>query len=142
MAPPAEAQFGARMRHALLVHPRADAGLAQRLRGAVFQDAGAHPMLDVVTVAAFQDRRLDALQMKQLREEQPGRPRADDHHLSAHGMLTQGAAGSSSRKSRLGTKNSEPVTAVEKSRMRSVRPGGLPMNMCCSICSVIAGSAL
>ncbi len=39
----------------------------------------------------------------------------------------------------VGTKNIPPVTAVEKSRIRSVLPGGLPMNMLHSICSVTAG---
>ena len=45
----------------------------------------------------------------------------------------------SSRKSAVGTKNRLPVTAVEKSRMRSWLPGGFPMNMFVSICSMTSG---
>jgi len=40
-----------------------------------------------------------------------------------------GGADGSSRKSALGTKKRLPVTAVEKSRMRSYSPGGSPANM-------------
>ncbi len=50
-----------------------------------------------------------------------------------------GGPGGSSRKSALGEKNSVPVIAVEKSRIRSVLPGGLPMNMFTSISSVTEG---
>src|SRR6478609_787736 len=52
-----------------------------------------------------------------------------------------GSAGGASRKSAVGTKNSPPVTAVEKSRIRSWLPGGFPMNMFCSICSMTSGVA-
>src|SRR6476660_669728 len=52
-----------------------------------------------------------------------------------------GGSGRSSRKSADGAKNRLPVTAVEKSRMRSVLPGGLPINMLTSICSVTPGMA-
>src|SRR5579859_7759689 len=52
-----------------------------------------------------------------------------------------GASGGSSRKSADGAKNRLPVTAVEKSRMRSVLPGGSPMNMWSSISSVTLGVA-
>jgi hypothetical protein len=38
-----------------------------------------------------------------------------------------------------GTKNRLPVTAVEKSRIRSVVPGGLPTNMFVSISSMTSG---
>ncbi|GAA2769797.1 hypothetical protein GCM10019017_08230 [Streptomyces showdoensis] len=50
-----------------------------------------------------------------------------------------GGSGRSSRKSALGTWKRQPVTAVEKSRMRSVVPGGSPRNMWESISSVTAG---
>ena len=39
----------------------------------------------------------------------------------------------------MGTKNRLPVTAVEKSRIRSVLPGGLPMNILVNICSMTSG---
>jgi hypothetical protein len=47
--------------------------------------------------------------------------------------------GGSSRKSAVGAKNRLPVTAVEKSRIRSYVPGGLPMNMFVSISSITSG---
>src|ERR1700758_157163 len=50
-----------------------------------------------------------------------------------------GRGGGSSRKSTVGEKNSPPVSAVEKSRMRSVLPGGSPKNMFRSIRSVTCG---
>src|SRR6185312_7290359 len=50
-----------------------------------------------------------------------------------------GRGGGSSRKSTVGEQNIPPVTAVEKSRMRSVLPRGSPRNMLRSICSVTHG---
>jgi hypothetical protein len=43
------------------------------------------------------------------------------------------------RKSIVGVKNIDPVRAVEKSRMRSVLPGGSPMNMLVNMRSVTVG---
>src|SRR6202020_1782563 len=50
-----------------------------------------------------------------------------------------GSGGGSSRKSTVGEKNSPPVTAVEKSKIRSVLPGGSPRNMLRNIRSVTCG---
>ncbi len=61
------------------------------------------------------------------------------HRFSSIEGLDHPGSGGSLRKSAVGTKNNDPVTAVEKSRIRSVLPGGSPMNMCSSIVSVIAG---
>src|SRR5580658_3846743 len=55
--------------------------------------------------------------------------------------VAPGGPGGSSRKSAHGAKNRPPVTAVEKSSIRSVLPGGLPMNMLTSISSVTDGVA-
>src|SRR3954454_19323683 len=49
------------------------------------------------------------------------------------------SGGGSSRKSVVGVKNMAPVSAVEKSRIRSVLPGGSPTNMLSSMRSVTAG---
>jgi DNA-binding IclR family transcriptional regulator len=87
-----EAQLDALVPHALVVEALADAGLAQRLRRAVFQHTGAHPVLDVPTVAALEHRRVDALKMQQLREQQAGRPGTDDADLGVHAdRLRRGA---------------------------------------------------
>jgi MFS family permease len=62
------------------------------------------------------------------------------------GVTATALAGDPSQSSRAsrnaadGTKYRDPVTAVEKSRIRSWLPSGTPMNMLRSICSVIDGS--
>src|SRR5215469_2042694 len=70
-----------------------------------------------------------------LREPIPRVPGAVSLIASVTGGAVPGP-GRSSRKSAAGAKNSPPVMAVEKSRRRSVVPGGLPRNMFWSICSV------
>ncbi len=50
----------------------------------MFEDARAYPVLDVLAVAAFEHDAVDALQMQQVGEEQPGRARADDPYLGTH----------------------------------------------------------
>ena len=82
-----EAQFGAFVRQPLGVHPLADAGLAQRLRGAVLEHAGPDALLDVAAVAALEHHRVDALQVQQLREQQAGWAGADDGDLGPHAHL-------------------------------------------------------
>ena len=62
----------------------AEPGLAQRLDGAVLEHAGTHPVLDVVAIARLEHHRLDALQVQQVRQQQPGRSGTDDRHLGAH----------------------------------------------------------
>jgi hypothetical protein len=42
-------------------------------------------MLDVLAVAVLEHHRLDPVQMEQLREHEPGGPRADDADLGALG---------------------------------------------------------
>src|SRR5262249_18458096 len=66
-------------------------------------------------------------------------PSSDGGVAGRSGTRGGGKGGGSSRKSTVGEKNSPPVTAVEKSRMRSVLPGGSPRNMLRSICSVTSG---
>src|ERR1700722_3222383 len=66
-------------------------------------------------------------------------PSADVLSIAGVAAGEIGSGGGSSRKSTVGEKNSPPVTAVEKSRIRSVLPGGSPRNMLCSICSVTSG---
>src|SRR6185437_13683146 len=57
----------------------------------------------------------------------------------AAGAGAASGLGGSSRNSTVGTKKRQPVTAVEKSRMRSVVPGGFPTNMLVSIRSITSG---
>src|SRR5262249_27176451 len=55
------------------------------------------------------------------------------------GTAVDAGAGESSRKATVGAKKRFPVTAVEKSRIRSVVPDGSPTNMFVSIRSITAG---
>jgi hypothetical protein len=69
--------------------PKAPSGgvyvaFAQNLHGALFQHAGPHTAFDVLARAAFQDNRLDSLEVQQVRERQARRPSADDSNLGAN----------------------------------------------------------
>ena len=61
-------------------------------------------------------------------------PGSEDDALTC--ALPTPAALNPSSRSTEGTKNKPPVSAVEKSRMRSVLPGGSPMNMFLSMSSI------
>ena len=52
--------------------------------GALLQHAGAQPGAHVLAAGALDDHRLDALQVQDLRQHEPGRTGADDAHLRAH----------------------------------------------------------
>ena len=82
-AAPVEAQLEAVVRHAELVHPRVGADLAQRLDGAVLEDAGALAGLDALARAGLEHHRVHTAQPQQVREHQPGGPAADDRDLGA-----------------------------------------------------------
>src|ERR1700753_4131353 len=66
-------------------------------------------------------------------------PSSDEGVVGRSVTSGAGSGGGSSRKSTVGEKNRPPVTAVEKSRMRSELPGGSPKNMLRSIRSVTCG---
>ena len=73
----AEAQLDAVVRRG----PRGACARRRRTRveeidGALLQHAGAHAMLDVIAVAVFEDDRIDARAMQQMRQHQAGRARA------------------------------------------------------------------
>src|SRR3954452_829268 len=70
--------------HALTLQPLADAGLDHQVDGVLFEQPGAHTLLEVVAVARLQDHRLDALAVEQVGEHQPGRPGTDDAYLGTH----------------------------------------------------------
>ena len=50
----------------------------------MLQHACAHAVLDVIAAARLDDDGLDALEMEQMRKQQPGRPGADDADLRPH----------------------------------------------------------
>jgi hypothetical protein len=70
--------------HAFLLQSLADTGLDQQLDGSVLEDAGANALLDVFAASILEDDGLDALQMQQVAEEEPGGPGPDDSDLSPH----------------------------------------------------------
>ena len=72
------------MTHPLAVQPLADAVLGQDVDGAVLDDAGADPRLDVLARPVLDDDRLDAVLGEDLGEEESGGTGADDGDLGAH----------------------------------------------------------
>ena len=50
----------------------------------LLEHAGAHALLDVLARARLEDDRLDALQVEQVGQQQPGRAGADDPDLGVH----------------------------------------------------------
>ena len=68
--------------------PRAAAlgrGRLQQLDRALLQHPGPDPLLDVLAATQLQHHRVDAVQVEEVRQQQPGRPRPDDPHLGPHG---------------------------------------------------------
>ncbi len=84
MALPPEPQLDAVMDQALAQHPLPRARADESVHRALLQHAGPHPVLHVVAAAGLQHHRLDAAQVQQVGQQQPGRPGADDRDLSAH----------------------------------------------------------
>jgi hypothetical protein len=84
VTPPAEAELDAVVDEALALHPLADAGLGEKVDGALFEHAGPNRALDLVPAADFEHDRLDALQMKQMRQQQASGAGADDPDTRPH----------------------------------------------------------
>ena len=67
MPRPAKAQFDAVVNEALASHALANARLVEQVHAALFQNAGAHPVFDIVATAILDDHRVDAVEMQQVR---------------------------------------------------------------------------
>ena len=80
---PAEAELDAVMHEALARESVADAGALQQLDRRMLEHARADPMLDVVAASVLDDDGLDAFEVQEMRQEESGRPRADDADLRA-----------------------------------------------------------
>jgi hypothetical protein len=50
----------------------------------VFEHAGAHAVLDVVTIACFKHDRLNTLRLQQSRQQETGRPGTNNANLRTH----------------------------------------------------------
>jgi hypothetical protein len=74
---------------AFAAHARADSRRFEQIHRALLEHARAHAMLDVFTVAVFQDDGIDARAVKEVRQHEPRRARADDADL---GSLRRGHA--------------------------------------------------
>src|SRR5262249_58859454 len=81
VAAPAEAQLDAAVYQPLAPHAIAHAALGEQVYRALLQHAGAHAALAILAAAELQHDGLDAEEMQQMREQQPGRSRADDADL-------------------------------------------------------------
>src|SRR6516225_1937262 len=74
---------------------RSDANLVEDVDAALLEDTRPHALLNVVAAAVLDHHRLDALEMEQMRQQQPGRTSADDPDLGA--QLSHPTSGTSAR---------------------------------------------
>ena len=64
--------------------PLPDADVAEKVGVPLLDHARADPLLAVLAAARLEDDRLDALDLEDAGEREPGRPRADDPDLRPH----------------------------------------------------------
>ena len=81
----AEPQLDAVVDQPLAVHPLAEPDLVHQVHRRLLEHARAHALLHVLAVARLEDHRLDAPQLQQPAEHQPGGAASDDRHLGTHG---------------------------------------------------------
>jgi hypothetical protein len=68
----------------LALEPLADAGRLQQLDRAVLENPSTDALLDVLAAAHLEDDRLDAVEVEEVGQDEPGGPRADDADLRPH----------------------------------------------------------
>jgi hypothetical protein len=68
----------------LAVQPFGDAGAFEQLHGALFEQPRPDPPLHVVAATVLEHDRFDSRLLEQPREQQPGRPGADDRNLGSY----------------------------------------------------------
>src|SRR5262249_54442728 len=79
-----ELQVDAAVDDSLPLHALADARVAEEAGGSLLEHPRADPRLDVLATAVLEHDRVDAFQVEQVREHQPGRAGADDADLRPH----------------------------------------------------------
>ena len=84
VGPAVEREVDAVVEHGFALEPRTDAGLDQKVADPLFQEPGAHALLDIGTAAVLDDDGIDPTPAQQQRQHQSGRSCADDAHLGAH----------------------------------------------------------
>src|SRR3984957_8433236 len=80
----AEAEPNAIVPQPLTLQTLAHAGFDHQVDGTLFQNAGAHAVLNVLPAAALQDNRLDAGQMQKREHNRPRRSGPDNTDLGSH----------------------------------------------------------
>ena len=83
----AEAEIDAIVEHSLALHARAHADFNQQVARPLLDQSGADAALDIVAAAVLQHDGLDARQMQEMRQHQPGRSCPDDTDLRPHSAL-------------------------------------------------------
>ena len=71
------------MFEALPLQSITESGLDHEINRVLFEHAGTNGSFYLFAGAAFQDNRIDSLQMQQMREHQPGGTTTDDSDLGA-----------------------------------------------------------
>jgi hypothetical protein len=79
-----EEQLEALVHHALPQQPLGQAHLGQQVHGALLEQPGADPALDVVAGLPLEHDRVDATQVQQMGEHEAGRAGPDDRDLGPH----------------------------------------------------------
>jgi hypothetical protein len=72
------------MNQALALHSIADAHLREQIDGSAFENTRADALLAILARPVFENDALDALEMKEVREHEAGRPGSDDSNLRAY----------------------------------------------------------
>src|SRR5262249_47700516 len=80
-----EADVDPSMKERLAAESLAQPHFREQVDGALLEHACAHCRLDLLSRAGVHDHRIDAVTMKQVREQQSGGPGADDADLGLHG---------------------------------------------------------
>lgn len=88
VASSAEAQLDPMVREAFLLQTFTEARLDQQVDRALLQHARPNRSLDLSAAANLEHDRLDALEMEQVREQQPCRSRTDDPDLCIYALCS------------------------------------------------------
>ena len=80
----AEADIDRLVDHALAAQPLVEPKLGHQVDRALLQHAGTHAVFHIGAAARFEHHAVDALAIKEMREEKTGRSRTDDPDLRVH----------------------------------------------------------
>ena len=97
MALPGELEREAVVDDSLPLQALADPGAHQQVDRPLLQYSRADAVLDVVAASGLQHDRLDALDLEQPREREPGRAGADDADLGPRGLHADSPSSSTTR---------------------------------------------